>query len=113
MKRFTVMLIVLFSITPIAKVSAQSTPDVQPTIQEYAVPSGSGPHDVAPDPQPNGKIWFTAQRSGELGWLDPVSGKTGAIKLGQGSAPHGVIIGPGGAPWITDGGQNAIVRVDP
>ncbi len=29
------------------------------------------------------------------------------------SAPHGVIVGPDGAPWITDGGQNAIVRVDP
>jgi virginiamycin B lyase len=24
-----------------------------------------------------------------------------------------VIVGPDGAPWITDGGQNAIVRVDP
>ena len=34
-------------------------------------------------------------------------------KLGAGSAPHGVIVGPDGAPWITDGGQNAIVRVDP
>jgi virginiamycin B lyase len=30
-----------------------------------------------------------------------------------GSAPHGVIIGPDGAPWITDGGLNAIVSVDP
>jgi virginiamycin B lyase len=27
--------------------------------------------------------------------------------------PHGVIVGPDGAPWITDGGLNAIVRVDP
>jgi virginiamycin B lyase len=35
------------------------------------------------------------------------------IKLGTGSAPHGVIVGPDGAPWITDGGLNAIVRVDP
>ena len=29
------------------------------------------------------------------------------------SRPHGVIVGPDGAPWITDGGLNAIVRVDP
>jgi virginiamycin B lyase len=35
------------------------------------------------------------------------------VKLGTGSAPHGVIVGPDGAPWVTDGGQNAIVRVDP
>jgi len=35
------------------------------------------------------------------------------VRLGEGSAPHGVIVGPDGAPWITDGGLNAIVRVDP
>jgi virginiamycin B lyase len=35
------------------------------------------------------------------------------IDLGGGSAPHGVIVGPDGAPWLTDGGLNAIVRVDP
>ncbi len=28
-------------------------------------------------------------------------------------AAHGVIVGPDGAPWMTDGGLNAIVRVDP
>src|SRR5947209_1671975 len=83
----------------------------QPIIQEYDVPKGSGPHDVAP--APDGKVWYTAQRSGELGVLDPETGKTHHIKLGPGSAPHGVIVGPDGAAWITDGGQNAIVRVDP
>ena len=35
------------------------------------------------------------------------------VALGDGSAPHGVIVGPDGAPWVTDGGLNAIVRVDP
>jgi len=81
------------------------------TIQEYPVPSGSHPHDVAP--APDGSVWYTAQRRGELGRLDPVTGETQHIPLGAGSAPHGVIIGPEGAPWVTDGGQNAIVRVDP
>src|SRR6266511_125259 len=33
--------------------------------------------------------------------------------LAGSSAPHGVIVGPDAAPWVTDGGQNAIVRVDP
>ncbi len=45
--------------------------------------------------------------------LDPRTGKVEEIPLGRRSAPHGVIIGPDGAPWITDGGLNAIVRVDP
>lgn len=35
------------------------------------------------------------------------------IKLGERAAPHGVIIGPDGAPWVTDGGLNAIVTVSP
>ena len=34
------------------------------------------------------------------------------IPLGAGIAPHGVITGPDGAAWVTDGGLNAIVRVD-
>src|SRR5215211_2452799 len=84
---------------------------VEPRVQEYAVPRGSAPHDVAP--AADGGVWYTAQRTGELGWPDPQSGETRHIKLGPGSAPHGVIVGPDGAPWITDGGQNAIVRVDP
>jgi virginiamycin B lyase len=80
-------------------------------IQEYAVPAGSHPHDVAP--APDGTVWYTAQLSGELGRLDPATGETHHIALGAGSAPHGVIVGPDCAPWITDSGLNAIVRVDP
>jgi virginiamycin B lyase len=80
-------------------------------VREYPVPAGSHPHDVAP--ARDGGVWYTAQASGELGWLDPKSGVTRRIPLGAGSAPHGVIVGPDGAPWITDGGLNAIVRVDP
>ncbi len=80
-------------------------------IDEFPVPSGSRPHDVAP--AEDGTIWYTAQGTGELGQLDPSTGDTYHINLGNGSAPHGVIVGPDGAPWITDGGLNAIVRVDP
>ncbi len=83
-----------------------------PDIREYPVPNGSHPHDVAP--ALDGGVWYTAQNSGELGWLDPKTGKTRHIALGRGSSPHGVIVGPDGAPpWITDSGLNAIVRMDP
>ena len=83
----------------------------EPRLQEYPVPRGSAPHDVAP--AVDGGVWYTAQRTGELGWLDPGTGQTRHIKLGAGSAPHGVIVGPDGAAWVTDSGLNAIVRVDP
>jgi virginiamycin B lyase len=80
-------------------------------VREYPVPAGAHPHDVAP--ARDGGVWYTAQGSGELGWLNPKTGVTRHIPLGEGSAPHGVIVGSDGAPWITDGGLNAIVRVDP
>src|SRR5437868_70653 len=112
MRHLLVLFALLLVISP-AQVSAQSTAEPQPAIQEYPVPGGAGPHDVAPSPEPNGKVWYTAQRAGALGWLDPVTGQTRQIPLSNGSAPHGVIIGPDGAPWVTDGGLNAIVRVDP
>jgi virginiamycin B lyase len=72
-------------------------------------PRRTGIHDVAP--APDGGVWFSAQGSGHLGWFDPKTGKTELIALGAGSSPHGVIQGPDKAAWLTDGGQNAIVRV--
>ena len=72
-------------------------------------PRRTGIHDVAP--APGGGVWFTAQSSGHLGWFDPKNGRTELIALGGGSSPHGVIQGPDKAAWITDSGQNAIVRV--
>jgi virginiamycin B lyase len=74
-----------------------------------AAPQPTGIHDVAP--APDGGVWYTAQRSGHLGWFDPQSGRSELIALGNGSSPHGVIQGPDKAAWITDSGQNAIVRI--
>ena len=91
--------------------SGSSTASEGFQIQEYRVPPGTHPHDVAP--APDGSVWYTAQISGALGKLDPETGETRHIPLGSGSSPHGVIVGPDGAPWITDSGLNAIVRVDP
>ena len=106
MRPFTVLVgslaALLFAVSPAA---AQTS-----SVQEYPVPAGSHPHDVAP--APDGGVWFTAQSAGYLGWLNPNTGEVRQIPLGPGSAPHGVIVGPDGAAWITDGGQNAIVRVD-
>ena len=80
-------------------------------IESFPVPSGSRPHDVAP--ALDGGVWYSAQGSGDLGWLDPATGETRHIDLGVGSRPHGVIVDADGTAWVTDGGLNAIVRVDP
>src|SRR5712692_5300138 len=102
-------LVLAFSLA-LTLVSPAAGADV--SIQAYELPKGGGyPHDLAVGA--DGIVWYTAQRSGPLGRLDPATGKVDLIALGAGAAPHGVIIGPDGAPWVTDGGTNAIVRVDP
>ena len=83
----------------------------QPTY--FPVARGAHPHDVAASRDAAGPVYYTAQATGKLGILDPATGKVDEIPLGKNSAPHGVVVGPDGAPWITDGGQNAILRVDP
>ncbi|CAN5501129.1 hypothetical protein BH23CHL2_BH23CHL2_33260 [soil metagenome] len=99
------------TVTPTATMEPTPVPTIEPYLEAFSVPAGSRPHDVAP--AINGGVWYTGQRTGELGWLDPATGEVRTIPLGPGSAPHGVIVGPDGKPWITDGGQNAIVVVDP
>ena len=65
-------------------------------VKYYPVDSGMGSRDVTP--APDGTIWFCGQRNGTLGRLDPRDGSFKLIDLGKGAAPHGVIIGPDGAP---------------
>ena len=101
--KLLVLLLLGFSASALAQV----------TVQEYKVPPGHRVHDVWADPSADGPVWISAQGSGNLGILDPKSGKIDFLPLGRGSAPHGVIAAADGAPWLTDGGQNAIVRVDP
>lgn len=104
-KRFALVLLALA--TAALSIGAAAAPAY------FAVSQGSHPHDVAAAPGAGAPVYYTAQRTGKLGILDPASGKFEEVPLGARSAPHGVVVGPDGAPWITDGGQNAIVRVDP
>lgn len=83
----------------------------RPTFREYDLPAGARPHDVAPAAR-GPRVWFTAQSAGYMGLFNPRTGRTKQIPLGSGSAPHGVIVGPDGDAWGTDGGLNAIVRID-
>src|SRR5690606_15133640 len=80
------------------------------TIEEFPVAPGTHPHDVAP--APDGIAGDAAKHGGGLGGCVPVRGEGGVLPLAAGSAPRGVVTGPGGAPGITGGGLKAIVRVD-
>lgn len=76
----------------------------------FEVPAIKGSRDVTD--AGDGTIWVCGQRNGVLGRFDPRTGQTRVIPLGDGAAPHGVVRGPDGAAWVTEGGQNAIARVD-
>src|SRR5437764_3936907 len=65
----------------------------------YAVPKGDFPHDVAASP--SGEVWYAGQGAGVGGRLNPATGEIERTPLGKNSAPHGVIVGPDGAPWFT------------
>ncbi|HEX2566966.1 MAG TPA: lyase [Burkholderiales bacterium] len=103
MRRFAPLLFLLVPLAGKAEVA----------LQEYPIPRGLFAHDVWADPAPGGPVYFSAQSGGRLGILDPKSGKVESVALGSGSSPHGVLQGADGAVWLTDGGQNALVRVDP
>src|SRR2546430_17100292 len=79
------------------------------TSRPYALPSGGGfPHDVAVSA--DGVVWYTAQRDGKLGRLDPPSGTVQLVALGQGAAPPRPAIRPHAAPGVTQGGTNPTPR---
>jgi virginiamycin B lyase len=99
------------ALTVLAAVGAPAIAATRSSMQTWAIKARrrSGIHDVAP--APDGGVWFTAQESGQLGWFDPKSGRFEFVTLAQRSSPHGVIAGPDKAAWVTDGAQNAVVRV--
>lgn len=90
---------------------AQANAPTPGKVTLFPVEAGSGSRDVAC--LADGTVLYCGQRNGTLGRLDPRDGSVKVVKLGEGAAPHGVVIGPDGAAWITEGGQNAIARVDP
>ena len=64
---------------------APSHARAQVSVQAYPLPSGGGfPHDVAVGS--DGIVWYTAQRDGKLGRLDPATGKVELVSLGAGAA---------------------------
>src|SRR4051812_40952202 len=95
-----------------ARAAAPIPPGYRVTWFEAATPGSGrvGSRDVTS--AGDGTFWFCGQRNGTLNRLDPRDDHIRSLHLGQGAAPHNVIRGPDGAAWVTEGGQNAIARVD-
>ena len=63
----------------------QSLPARAAEVKYFPVQAGDHPHDVAP--APDGTVWYTAQRAGVLGRLDPKTGGVERICLGRALRP--------------------------
>ena len=85
------MVRLLLAILASLAVTSPAAAQVEFKVQRYKVTEGAGPHDVAVSA--NGVVWYTAQPAGALGRLDPKTGAVRQIKLGERSAPHGVVVG--------------------
>ncbi|TVP77489.1 MAG: lyase [Gemmatimonadales bacterium] len=64
-----------------------------------------------------GDMWFTAQRSGDAGFIgrfSPESGEVRAVAVpGSQMRPYGIVVDSADRPWIAFMGSNAIGTVDP
>lgn len=74
-RNLTFLLFALAFLTPAPSAIADSS-------SYFPVTNGSHPHDVAAAPGANGPVYYTAQRTGKLGILDPKSGKVAAASTG-------------------------------
>ena len=96
-------------------VNAAARSDAAPpgvTLREYPVPAGIAPARRRARARRRRLVHGAGDRQARL--ARPAHRQDARRRRSAtGSAPHGVIVGPDGAPWITDGGLNAIVRVDP
>ena len=77
-------------------------------LREFDVPNGAHPHDVSP--APDGGVWYTAQDSGELGWLDPKTGRPIINKEALYTTTQPAVISPasGGAATSTTSAGTAL-----
>ena len=64
---------------------------------------------------PHGEVWFSERAAGQIGRLDPESGKVDHFKLHSAEAgPAGLVVAPNdGTVWFTEGQTNRVGRLDP
>src|SRR2546430_11495272 len=68
----------------------------------FNIAPGAGAHDVAAAPSAGGPGYYTAQRTGKLGILDPTTGRYEQDRLRRGSAAHRLFVSPDAASWTHD-----------
>lgn len=71
----------------VAAALVAATVEAAEQVEFFDLPNGARPHDVSP--APDGKVWYTAQRQGALGILDPATGEVEQVPWAQARRPTG------------------------
>ncbi|WP_134448625.1 Vgb family protein, partial [Pseudomonas aeruginosa] len=58
-----------------------------------------------------GAVWYGADGGHSLGRLDPTSGESVQVPLGEGARPRAIVSDESGNAWVLDSGLNAILRI--
>ena len=82
-------------------------------VREYDLPESSMPHTVQLDPK--GRPWFSGNKNGTIGWVDPASGKATVWKMPDPEAkdPHTITFDKQGIVYFTLQQANRIGRLNP
>jgi virginiamycin B lyase len=82
-------------------------------IREYPLPPNSMPHTVQLDPK--GRPWFSGNKNGTIGWVDPASGKATVWKMPDPEAtdPHTITFDKNGIVYFTFQAANRVGRLNP
>jgi virginiamycin B lyase len=81
------------------------------TFKEWDLPAGTNPHGlvVAPD----GHVFYTGNRNGTIGELDPGTGSIRSYKTPSGGgSPHTIVLDAAGALWFTGQSGGYVARLD-
>jgi virginiamycin B lyase len=77
----------------------------------YALPDRAAPAGLAADG--SGAVWFVSKPLGAVGRLDPATGETDLIALGQGAQPNSLSLAPDGTLLATDAVADLVYQIRP
>ena len=78
--------------------------------KRFEIEEGTNPHSINVDS--NGIVWYTGNRNGRIGRLDPNGGVLRIIMTGEAKDPHTHVFDGKGNMWFTSQGSNRIGRLN-
>lgn len=82
------------------------------TLQRFDLPAGHSPGQIALEPA-GGGVWFTLPKQQAIGRLDPATGETRLLPLGQGAKPKAIVRLEDGRLIVFDAALDIAHEIEP